>query len=173
MKKLLALSAILLALGGLAQAAEVSVKLSNVHLCCASCVKGVDKAISNVTGATAQSDKDAGTVALNAPDKATAQKAVDALVAGGYFGKSSDPSIKVKAPSGAKKGKVQSLKVAGVHLCCAKCVTGVTDALNKVEGVKANTATKGAETFEVTGDFSAEDAFTALNNAGLAGKVAK
>jgi copper chaperone CopZ len=80
--------------------ADVSVTLSNVHLCCNSCVKGVDKATATVTGAAAQSDRKADTVTITAPDKATAQKAVDALVAAGYFGVSSDPSIKVDASSG-------------------------------------------------------------------------
>ena len=109
---------------------------------------------------------------MPAPDQATVQKAADALVAAGYFGTSSDPAIKLKAMSGAKKGKVQSLKVTGVHLCCDKCVTSVNDTLSKVAGVKANTATKGAESFEVTGDFKSKAVFTALNKAGLAGKVA-
>jgi copper chaperone CopZ len=156
-----------------AQAAETSVKLSNVHLCCNNCVKGVDKALSTVTSAKAQADKDAGTVTISAPDKATAQKAVDALVAAGYFGASSDPAIKVTANSGAKSGKVQTLKVTGVHLCCNKCVTSVTEALSKVPGVKGNTAAKGAESFDVTGDFNAKDAFVELNKAGLSGKAGK
>ena len=156
-----------------AHSADATTKLSNVHLCCNSCVKGVDKALSGVTGAKAQSDKDAGTVTINAPDKATAQKAVDALVAAGYYGKSSDAAIKVTANSGAKNGKVQALKVTGVHLCCNKCVTSVTDALSKVPGVKGNTAAKGAESFEVTGDFNAKDAFAELNKAGLSGKAGK
>lgn len=173
MKKILSLVAVLLSLGLSARAADTSVKLSGVHLCCNGCVKGAEKAISSVTGATAQCDKDAGTVTINSPDKAGAQKAVDALVAAGYFGASSDSGIKVKAHSGSKKkGQVQSLKVTGVHLCCAKCVTGVNDALAKAKGVKANTAAKGVESFEVTGDFKAKDVFTALNKAGLTGKVA-
>ena len=173
MKKLITVASILLALGWTAQAADTTVKLSNVHLCCNSCVKGVDKALSGVTGATAQSDKDAGTVTITAPDKATAQKAVNALVAGGYFGTSSDPAIKVNARSGAKNEKVQSLKVNGVHLCCNKCVTSVKDALATVDGVKGNTAAKGAESFEITGDFNAREACTALNKAGLSGKTSK
>src|SRR5881394_2596366 len=152
MKNVLTLACTLVAFGWSAQAADTTVKLSNVHLCCNSCVKGVDKALSGVTGAKAQSDKDAGTVTISAHDKATAQKAVDALVAAGYFGKSSDAAIKVTANSSAKNGKVQSLKVTGVHLCCNKCVTSVTDALSKVPGVKGNTAAKGAESFEVTGE---------------------
>jgi copper chaperone CopZ len=173
MKNTLTLASILLAFGWSVQAADTSVKLSDVHLCCNGCVKGVDKALSGVTGAKAQSDKDAGTVTINAPDKATAQKAVDALVAAGYYGKSSDAAIKVTANSGAKNGKVQSLKVTGMHLCCNKCVTSVTEALSKVPGVKGNTAAKGAESFEVTGDFNAKDAFTELNKAGLSGKAGK
>ena len=125
------------------------------------------------SAAKAQSDKDAGTVTLNVPDKAAAQKAVDALLAAGYFGISSDPAIKVASNSGAKNGKVQSLKVTGVHLCCNKCVTSVNDALANVAGVKGNTAAKGVESFEVTGDFSEKQVFAALNKAGLSGKAGK
>src|SRR5437870_4941014 len=109
MRKVITLTSVLLAFGWSAQAAESSVKLSHVHLCCNSCVKGVDKAISNVSGAAAQSDKEAGTVTITAPDTETVQKAVDALVAGGYFGTSSDPAVKVRAKSGAKNEKVQTL----------------------------------------------------------------
>ena len=173
MKNIFTLASILVAFGCSVQAADTSVKLSNVHLCCNNCVKGVDKALSGVTGAKAQSDKDAGTVTIKAPDKATAQKAVDALLAAGYFGISSDPAIKVASNSGAKNGKVQSLKVTGMHLCCNKCVTTVTDALSKVPGVKGNSAAKGAESFEITGDFNAKDAFAELNKAGLSGKAGK
>lgn len=175
-KRILTLSALITALAAHTQAADTSVKLTDVHLCCNSCVKGVEKAIGTVSGATVQSDKDAGTVTITAPDQAGAQKAVNALVAAGYFGKSSDATIKVQAHTGVKKakmdGRVQSLKIAGVHLCCGKCVTSVNDALKTVAGVKANTATKGAETFEVSGDFIGSEVFKALNKAGLTGKVA-
>lgn len=153
--------------------AESSVKLSGVHLCCGSCVKGADKAVAGVTGATSATDKDAGTVTIKAADSATVQKAVEALVAAGYFGTSSDSEIKVKAKSGAKKANVQTLKLTGVHLCCGKCVTAVNDAISKVSGVKANTATKGAESFEVTGDFNPKEVVVALNKVGLTGKVVK
>jgi copper chaperone CopZ len=151
--------------------AEFTVTLTDVHLCCTSCVKGVDKATATAAGAAATCDKDAGTVVLTAPDKATAQKAVDALVAAGYFGKSSDPSIKLDGASGAKDGFVESLSVSGVHLCCKSCVEAVDDALAKVPGVKANTATKNAATFEVTGNFNAKQVFDALHSAGLTGKA--
>lgn len=148
------------------------VKLSNVHLCCGACVKGVEKVAAKVSGASVTIDKDAGTVAISSGSKAAIQQTVDALVAAGYYGKSSDSSIKL-ASSGASDGKVQSLKVEGVHLCCGKCVTAVQGAISKVPGVKGNTVEKNVKTFEVTGDFSPKAVFSALNEAGLTGKVAK
>ena len=156
-----------------AQPAGVTAKLSAVHLCCQSCVKGVQAAVGKVQGATATADKDEGTVSLSGPDAATVQKAADALVAAGYFGKSSDASIKLSNSTGATGHKVQSLKVEGVHLCCGKCVTAVDKAVKSVSGVKSHTAEKNAESFEVTGDFNDKDVFTALQKAGLTGKVGK
>ena len=100
------------------------------------------------------------------------QKAADALVAAGYFGKS-DGGVKLNAHTGAKGHKVQSLKVSEVHLCCGKCVTAVSEALKSVAGVQGNTAAKGVETFEITGDFNDKDVFAALHKAGLTGHVAK
>ena len=173
MKKILTLVSVILVFGWSARAADANVKISKVHLCCDSCVKGVDKAVSAVSGAKAECDKDAGTVTITAPDAATAKKAVKALVKAGYFGTSSDPDIKVKVKSGAKDEKVQTLKVSGVHLCCNKCVKAVNESLSNVPGVKGNTAAKGAESFEITGDFNDKDAFAALNKSGLSGKVGK
>ncbi|NBV21060.1 MAG: hypothetical protein EBS05_03945 [Proteobacteria bacterium] len=170
MKLRLALSLFTLTAALAVQADEI--KLSGVHLCCGSCVKGVEKAAAKVGGASVTVDKDAGTVTISASKKETIQETVNALVHAGYYGKSSDGSIKL-ADSGAKDAKVASLKVEGVHLCCGKCVTAVQNALSKVPGVKGNTAEKNAKTFEVTGDFSAKAVFSALQDAGLTGSVAK
>ncbi len=171
--KLLSVIAALLWAGLNSVTAEVTTKLSNVHLCCQSCVKGVAASAGKVAGAKLACDKDAGTVSITAADKATVQKAVDALVAGGYFGTSSNPDIKVTSHSGAAEGTVKSLKVTGVHLCCGKCVKAVSDALKSVKGVTGNNAEKGSETFNVTGEFSAKEVFAALEKAGLTGKAGK
>jgi copper chaperone CopZ len=151
--------------------ADSSVTLSGVHLCCKSCVTGVEKAVAKVSGATAVVTADDETVAITAPDAAAAQKAVDSLVAAGYFGKSSDPAIKVKETSGAKDGKATTLAVNDVHLCCKKCVTAVNGAITSVPGVTSHTAEKGAKTFQVVGDFNPRDVFTALQKKGLTGKA--
>ena len=151
---------------------ETSAKISEVHLCCQSCVKGVEKAVATVPDVTASVDKDAGTVTLTGKDKAAVQKAADALVAAGYFGKSSEPGIKMTSHTGAKGKKVHSVKLEGVHLCCPKCVTAVDKALKTVPGVNENTAKKNAESFEVTGDFNDKEVVEALHKAGLTGKIA-
>ncbi|HTY86837.1 MAG TPA: cation transporter [Candidatus Acidoferrum sp.] len=173
MKKLFAFAIVTSALAWSVQAADVSVKLTDVHLCCQSCVKGVQKAVGQVPGVTATADMDEGTVSLTGPDTAAVQKAVDALTGAGYFGKSSDPAIKVSTDTGTKDQKVQSLQVEGVHLCCGKCVKAVNEALASVSGVTTNTAAKGVKSFTVSGDFNEQEVFAALQKAGLTGKVGK
>lgn len=154
-------------------AAEVHAKISDVHLCCQGCVNGVQKALGKVAGVKAEVNQDAGTVTLVAADTATAQKAADALVAAGYFGKCDDSDVKLSAVCGAKGEKVQSLEIEGVHLCCGKCVKAVDRAVKSVAGAKEHTAVKGAKSFEVTGDFNDQELFTALQKEGLTGRVAK
>ena len=173
MKNILASVVIAFASTLSAWAADVTAKISDVHLCCKNCVTGVEKAVGEVQGVTASVDKDAGTVSLTGPDTATVQKAANALVAAGYFGKSSDPAVKVAADGGAKGRKVQSLKLEGVHLCCGRCVSAVDKAVKSVAGVKEQTAKKNADSFEVTGDFNDREVVEALHKAGLTGKVAK
>jgi copper chaperone CopZ len=175
--KLLALTGIFGAAAFLAIAADApapttySVTLSDVHLCCGNCVKGVTTALAPVTGVTGVSDQAKKTVVITAPDKATAQKAVDALTAAGFYGTSSDSAIKVSADTGAKADKVSSLEISEVHLCCAKCVTGVKAALKDVPGYSDTDAKPNAKTFTVTGDFKPTDVFAALQKAGFTGKA--
>jgi len=162
-----------LSLASLVQAADITVTISKVHLCCDKCVKAAEKTVSTVDGAKAVVDKDAGTIAVTAPDTATAQKVADALTKDGFFGESSDASVKIDASTGATGAKVQTLTVQGVHICCPKCVKAVNAALKDVPGVTTNTAAKGVESFTVSGDFNDADVFTALQKAGFTGKAGK
>src|SRR5258708_7036082 len=127
-------------------AADVSSKLSDVHLCCKGCVNGVEKAVGEVQGAKADIDADGGTVTLSGPDKATVQKAANALVKAGYFGKA-EGGIKLDASTGASDKKVQSLRVEGVHLCCGKCVRAVDKAVKSGTGVEEQNANQEANAF--------------------------
>ena len=143
-------------------------KITDAHLCCDSCVKGVQKAVGTVPGLTATCDKDAGTITLSAADKATLQKGADALTAVGYFGTSSD--VKIDASTGAKDKNVQSLTVNDTHICCPKCVKAINKAVKAVPGVTGVDAKKGDTSFTVTGDFNDKAVFDALQKAGLTGK---
>jgi hypothetical protein len=49
----------------------------------------------------------------------------------------------------------------------------VDRAVKSVTGVKEHTATKGAKSFAVTGDFNDKEVFAALEKGGLTGRVAK
>lgn len=157
----------------LAARAETTLKLTGVHLCCGKCVTAAEKAANSVAGTTATGDEDTGELTIKAADAAAAQKSVDAVVAAGFFGKSSDAAVHVASVSGAKDEKVASLTIKGLHLCCDKCAKGVTAALKGVKGVAGNTAAKNAESFEITGDFNAKEAVGALEAAGYSGKVAQ
>ena len=172
MKRILFPLAALLTLALTTTAADVSSKISDVHLCCKGCVNGVQKAVGDVEGAKAEVDADNGTVTLSGPDKATVQKAADALTKAGYFGKA-EGGVKLDASTGASDKNVQSLHIEGVHLCCGKCVKSVDRAVKSVSGAKEHTATKGAKSFDVTGDFNDKELFTALQKEGLTGRVAK
>ena len=165
---LFALSAMLVS----AKAADVTTTISDVHMCCPTCVKLAQACVTNIPGATATASQEDGTVVLTAPDTATLQKAANALTAAGYFGKSSNPAIKIDASTGAKGQMVQTLNVSDVHLCCAKCVKAVSTALATVPGYQTNNAAKGSKTFQITGNFKDTDIFAALQKAGLTGKVA-
>jgi copper chaperone CopZ len=153
-------------------ASPSTVTLSGVHFCCGVCVAEVDALASKINGVKSKSDLATHTTALTAPDKATLQKAVDAIVAAGYFGTSSDPVIKVTNVTGAKDGKVQTLNVESMKMCCGLCTSAVSATLLKVPGVKSLNPAPGASAYTVTGDFNPTDVLTALNKAGISGKVA-
>jgi copper chaperone CopZ len=154
-----------------APAKPYTVTLSDAHVCCHSCVVGASAAVASLKDVKADADIDKKTIVITAPDKASAQKAMDALTAAGYFGKSSDAAIKVDGATGAKDEKVSSLEVKNLHLCCGSCVKAVNAVLADVPGYKANDAKVKAATFTITGDFKPTDVFAALQKAGLTGKA--
>jgi len=173
MKYFIASVAAAFALSQSVQAADVSAKITETHVCCGSCVKAVSNIVEKVQGVTAVADQDTDSISLTGPDTATVQKATDALVAHGFYGKSSNPDIKIVSVTGAKNEKVKSLKIDNVHLCCGKCVKVVNEVLATVPGVTGNDAAKGAKSFTVTGDFNDQDVFVALQKEGLTGNVGK
>jgi hypothetical protein len=148
-----------LALGAMtttsASAAEAT--LTGVHNCCNSCKKGINTA---VEGAGAKAKIDKTTVTVTADDEAGVKKAVDALLAAGYFGNGAT------APAAPSDAKAKSVTVEGVHLCCGKCVTSFNKAVTAA-GVTRTDAAKNAKTVTVEGDVSPKEVLDALHKAGF------
>ncbi len=152
-------------------AKSYTVTLSEAHVCCGSCVKTAAAAVANLKGVTAIASIDKKTIDITAPDKATAQKAMDDLTAAGFYGKSSDAAIKVNGDTGAKNEMVSSMVVDNLHLCCGSCVKTVNAVLADVPGYKANDAKQGAKSFTITGNVNPTVVFAAFQKAGLTGKL--
>jgi copper chaperone CopZ len=171
-KRLVAFSALSVALilAGSARA-DTKVELKGTHLCCGACVKAADAILKDIEGCTGKCDQKAGTITITAKDDATAQKALDALAAGGFHGTTDSDSVKVKDDSGATAGKVKTITLTGVHNCCGRCNAAIKAACKKCEGVTGDTAKAKNDTFDVTGDFDAADLIKALNAAGFHVKV--
>jgi mercuric ion binding protein len=153
--------------------AETKIEVKGVHLCCPACTRAVGEILKKVDGVQGACDAKAKTVTITAADAATAQKAVDALAAGGFHGDTGSKEVTIKDDSGVTKGKVQTLTISGVHNCCGACCRAIKDTVKKVDGVKADTAKPKVDTFEVSGDFDAADLVKALNAAGFHVKVKK
>jgi periplasmic mercuric ion binding protein len=169
--KVLAVAAIavVFAAAGVARA-ETKVELKGTHLCCGQCVKAANEILKGVDGVTGKVDQKAKTITITAKDDATAQKAIDALAAGGFHGETDSKTVTIKEEA-VPKGKVKTLTLTGIHNCCVQCNTAIKNTLKKVDGVTSDTAKARADTFEVTGDFEAEAVVKALNAAGFHVKV--
>jgi mercuric ion binding protein len=161
-----------LALAGMARA-ETKVELKGVHLCCGACVKAANDILKQVDGVKGACDAKGKKITITATDDQAAQKALDALAAGGFHGDTGSKEVAIKDDSGATEGKVKKATVSGIHNCCGQCTGGIKRALKNVEGATANTLKPKETTFEVTGDFDAAELVKALNKAGFHVKVEK
>src|SRR5262245_64597581 len=95
LSSVLALAGLVVAAGGVS-AAETKVEVKNTHLCCNRCVTVVGQLLQKVDGVTGKCDREAGTISITAKDKESAQKAVDALTAGGFHGTIDGKEVTIK-----------------------------------------------------------------------------
>jgi copper chaperone CopZ len=120
-------AAVLLLVGSTsAVRAEEKVEVKGVHLCCNACVKSVAGILKKVEGVSdAKCDRATKTVTFTATDAATANKAFDSLAKGGFYGTAviagKERQLKLVAP----KGKVNSVTVNDVHVCCKACQSAI------------------------------------------------
>ena len=106
--------------------AAEKVEVKGVHLCCGACVKSVAKILSKVEGVSdAACDRATGTVTFTAKDSNTAKKAFASLARGGFYGKATTGGKTLKIKTEVPKGKVNSVTVKNVHVCCNSCKKAV------------------------------------------------
>ena len=165
------LTAIVVLMTAVVARAEVKVELTDMHICCGACVKGIEKAVGDVASAKVAVNKDNEACTITAPDAATAKKVVAALATAGFHAECKDKAYVMADDSGAPTGNVKKLTVTGAHNCCGSCAKAILAAVGEVKGAKAPEL-KGKQTsFVVEGDFSAAKLIEELNEHGFHVKV--
>lgn len=159
----------LFALSAFAQA-ETTVTMTGVHNCCKSCTNGIVKA-----GTSAGKDitvtAEGKTVTITTKKKTDAKKAVEAIIAAGYFGKVEGEESASKPAAAKPEAKVTKATVTGVHLCCQKCANAAIAAVKNVSGITKHDIVSKAQSFTVEGEFTKAELAAALNAEGLAGTI--
>src|SRR5262245_10607353 len=171
MSRILALCAVVATLLLAAELrAETKVTISGTHLCCGQCVTAVNTTLKDIKGVTHKANQQAKTIELTAENDEAAQKAVDALAAAGFCGKTDSAKVKY-ADIATSQDAVEKLEIEGIHNCCGQCTTAIKKAVTGVSGV-TGTGIKAKDTsFVVEGKFKPADLVKALVDAGFYVKV--
>lgn len=153
----------------------VQVQLKGVHLCCEGCTDAAIDAAQSVPGVSCRCDTEdgslIGTVTVTAPDRASAQSALDAIAGAGLYGESSDEHLAISPERNLPPGKVERLVVTRIHNCCDLCYDAIRGAVHSVEGVTGDSGRPGRTAFEVTGHVSAAELLQALHGAGFHARI--
>jgi copper chaperone CopZ len=159
----------LLAVATLAHA-ETTVTMTGVHNCCKSCTNGIVKAGTSV-GKDITVTAEGKTVTITTKKKTDAKKAVEAILAAGYYGSVEGEESTASKTASKPEAKIAKATVSGVHLCCTKCADAAIAAVKNVSGITSNDIVAKSESFTVEGDFTKAELTAALNAAGFAGEI--
>lgn len=146
--------------------AETKVTVSDTHLCCAQCLRGVEAALKDVQGVKHTSSQQAKTIEIVADSDEAAQKALDALADAGFYGKLNNDKLKFKAVP-ASDTTVEKVELTGIHNCCGACTNAIKKAVASASGVSGTNIKNRDTTFTVEGKFKPADVVKALLDAGF------
>jgi copper chaperone CopZ len=145
--------------------------MTGLHNCCGSCAKGIIKAGTSVgKDVTVDLPDKSTTATITTKKKGDAMKAVEAIIAAGYFGKVEGQETAAPASS-TPETKMTKATVSGVHLCCKKCEVAAAKAVATVSGITKHDIVSKATSFTVEGEFTKSELVAALNAAGFAGDI--
>lgn len=147
------------------------VEVTDVHICCAACVKGVEHALKDVQGVkNVVADRKTKSIKFASDDDKAAAAGIEALATAGFHGKAKlgDKALDFPASGAKADAKSADIKIEHVHMCCGACVKAVDAAVKKVAGVSKVAADQDKSSIEVTGENISIDAVVkALNDAGF------
>ncbi|WP_394754574.1 cation transporter [Crenothrix sp.] len=149
--------------------AVTKVTLSNLHMCCVTCQEAIEHAVLGVKGATVNVDRDAKTATISGSDDNVAQQAVDAIALAGFYGKSDNDKIAMKAT--VLDEKSSNTEIVGFHNCCGGCSSSIEDAVKQIDGVKSVTVSD--KSCLVKGNYNVASVLKVMNNAGFFASVKK
>lgn len=149
--------------------AVTKVTLSDVHICCMTCQEAIEHAVLGVKGANVSVDRDTNSVAISASDDTVVQAALDAVANAGFYGKSDNANVAIKAA--AMDGKSSSAEFVGFHNCCGGCSAAIEEAVKSIAGVQTVAVSK--RSCLVKGNFNEASVLKAINNAGFSALVKK
>lgn len=151
---------------------EVTLTLSEVHMCCKDCEEAVAKAKENDRVAVDEAveiegDRSSNSIKVTAPSGKAMQAALRAILGTGFYGVSDHETLKIPELTDAGI-ETNTMTVRDVHLCCGGCTREVEKALKSVDA--SADVEEGSTRFVVTGDkLNPFDVMTALRAAGFGG----
>jgi copper chaperone CopZ len=173
MRQLLLAAVVIVAVGAAQARADEKAVIAGPHICCGSCIKAVGAILAKVDGISEVkcSVKDK-TVTFMAKDKAATQKALEAMVAGGFAGSAKFGDANLTQAIRKPEGKANEVVVKGVHACCGQCHKAIKGLFPDAKVTFAGSGPQRDVTIVGT-DLSLAAVQQALNEKGFSGKVEK
>jgi copper chaperone CopZ len=173
MRQLFMAAVVVVAFGAARASADEKAEIKGPHICCKNCVKAVEGILAKVDGVSEVkcSVKDK-TVTFMAKDKAATQKALEAMVAGGFAGSAKFGDATLTQATTKLEGKANEVVVKGVHSCCGMCQTAIKGLFPDATVTITGSGPQRDVTIVGT-DLSLDAVQQALNGKGFSGKVEK
>jgi len=162
---------VMVAMIATAARADEKAEIKGPHICCPACARSIDEILGKVEGVSDVKASIANkSVTFTAKNKAAAEKALDALFAGGFAGTCKVGDATLTRAAVKVEGKGDSVVVKDVHACCGQCHTAIKGLF---PDAKVTIAGSGAQR-EVTvagKDLDFAVVLKALTDKGVNGKI--
>jgi copper chaperone CopZ len=152
---------------------DTKAEVKGLHLCCKQCVNTVGGILGKIDGVSdAKCDIKGKTVTFTAKDKATFEKAFNALHDAGFAGTGKFGDTGIARASSKTEGKSDEVTVKGVHACCGMCISALQGLF---PDAKVTVTGKGTQRdVRVAGkDLNAGEVLQKMESAGFTGKLTK